>query len=82
MNNTAKALEMGLAFVSEDRRGGVGLVLQDTVANNIVLTSMQTQGRFLKQGGLFKLKDKRAILDHALQTIEQFDIRCTGPPNR
>lgn len=77
LNNTAKALEMGLAFVSEDRRG-VGLVLQDTVANNIVLTSMQTQGRFLKQG-LFKLKDKRAILDHALQTIEQFDIRCTGP---
>lgn len=77
LNNPASALHSGLAFVSEDRRG-VGLVLQDSVANNIVLTSMQVQERFLKPGP-FKLKDRRAILEYALESIEQFDIRCTGP---
>ena len=39
LNDTKAALRMGLAFVSEDRRG-VGLVLEDTIANNIVLTSI------------------------------------------
>ena len=77
LNDTKAALRMGLAFVSEDRRG-VGLVLEDTIANNIVLTSMQSQDKFLKPG-LLKLKDERKIREHALESIEKFDIRCTGP---
>lgn len=77
LNNTKAALEMGLAFVSEDRRG-VGLVLDDTIANNIVLTSMQSQDKFLKPG-LLKLKDEKKITEHALEYIDKFDIRCTGP---
>ncbi|HBG00291.1 MAG TPA: sugar ABC transporter ATP-binding protein, partial [Firmicutes bacterium] len=77
LNNPRKALDMGLAFVSEDRRG-VGLVLEDSVANNIGLTSMQTQDKFLKPGPL-KLKDQKQITAHALESIKRFDIRCTGP---
>ena len=75
LNNPRKALD--IAFVSEDRRG-VGLVLEDSIANNIVLTSMQTQDKFLKPGPL-KLKDQKQITAHALESIERFDIRCTGP---
>ncbi|HHT90367.1 MAG: sugar ABC transporter ATP-binding protein [Bacillota bacterium] len=77
LNNPRKALDLGLAFVSEDRRG-VGLVLEDSIANNIVLTSMQTQDKFLKPGPL-KLKDQKQITAHALESIKRFDIRCTGP---
>lgn len=77
LNSPREALNRGLAFVSEDRRG-VGLVLEDTIANNIVLTSMQVQDKFLKPGPL-KLKDQKKITQHALESIERFDIRCTGP---
>ena len=77
LNNTQAALKMGLAFVSEDRRG-VGLVLEDTIANNIVLTSMQSQDKFLKPG-ILKLKDEKKIQAHAREYINKFDIRCTGP---
>ncbi|NLL49155.1 MAG: sugar ABC transporter ATP-binding protein [Firmicutes bacterium] len=77
LNNPREALNRGLAFVSEDRRG-VGLVLEDSIANNIVLTSMQTQDMFLKPGPL-KLKDQKKITAHALESIDRFDIRCTGP---
>lgn len=77
LNNPRQALNLGLAFVSEDRRG-VGLVLEDSIANNIVLTSMQTQNQFLKPGPL-KLKDQKRITAHALDSIDRFDIRCTGP---
>ncbi|NMB00829.1 MAG: sugar ABC transporter ATP-binding protein [Firmicutes bacterium] len=77
LNSPREALELGLAFVSEDRRG-VGLVLEDSIANNIVLTSMQSQNKFLKPGRL-KLRDQKKIISHALESIEKFDIRCTGP---
>ncbi|HHT41828.1 MAG TPA: sugar ABC transporter ATP-binding protein [Firmicutes bacterium] len=77
LNDTRAALKLGLAFVSEDRRG-VGLVLEDSIANNIVLTSMQSQEKFLKPG-LLKLKDEKKIMSHALESIDKFDIRCTGP---
>jgi simple sugar transport system ATP-binding protein len=77
LNNPREALNRGIAFVSEDRRG-VGLVLEDSIANNIVLTSMQIQNKFLKPGP-FKLKDQKKIIEHALESIERFDIRCTGP---
>ncbi len=77
LNDPRGVLSLGLAFVSEDRRG-VGLVLEDTIANNIVLTSMQVQNKFLKPG-IFRLKDKEKIKEHALESIDRFDIRCTGP---
>ncbi|MGI6586770.1 MAG: ATP-binding cassette domain-containing protein [Lutisporaceae bacterium] len=81
LNNPRKAIESGLAFVSEDRRG-VGLLLDTSIEMNIVISSMQIQNRFLK--GLLglkmiSLKDDRKIREWAMKMIKDLDIRCTGP---
>ncbi|SHJ11518.1 sugar ABC transporter ATP-binding protein [Lutispora thermophila] len=81
LNNTRKAIENKLAFVSEDRRG-VGLLLDTSIEMNIVITSMQVQNRFLKSLfgiKLFNIKDDKAIRSWALKMIKDLDIRCTGP---
>lgn len=79
--DTAKlgaALKKHIAFVSEDRRG-VGLLLEESIENNISFTAMQIDGKFLKNYGLFKLFDKKKARAHAQDMIKQLDIRCTGP---
>ena len=73
-----EALKKGIAFVSEDRRG-VGLLLEESIEQNIVFTSMQIEERFLKKYGFLKLYDNKKARKHALEMIEQLDIRCTGP---
>lgn len=78
LNSPKDSLKAGLAFVSEDRRG-IGLLLDSSIEDNIVVTSMQNQGTFLKNFGLFSLRDKSAIRRHAKEMIERYDIRCTGP---
>ncbi|MDF2571915.1 MAG: xylG, partial [Sporomusa sp.] len=47
LNNPKKAIQSKLAFVSEDRRG-VGLLLDTSIELNIMMTSMQIHGEFLK----------------------------------
>lgn len=79
--DTAKlgeALKRHIAFVSEDRRG-VGLLLEDSIENNISFTAMQIDGKFLKKYGPLKLFDSKKAREHALEMIKQLDIRCTGP---
>lgn len=78
LNDTRNALENGLAFVSEDRRG-VGLLLDSSIEDNIVVTTMQIKGEYLKRFGPFTQANYGAIHKHALQMIEDLDIRCTGP---
>lgn len=81
LNNPKKAIASKLAFVSEDRRG-VGLLLDTSIEMNIIMTSMQIQGKFLKPFLGIKgidMADDRAIRAHALKMIEELDIRCTGP---
>jgi simple sugar transport system ATP-binding protein len=76
-----RALEAGMAFVSEDRRG-VGLLLDESIEMNIALTAMQVQGQVLASGRHFpslRLADEGRIREHALQVIKDLDIRCTGP---
>ena len=73
-----EALKRHIAFVSEDRRG-VGLLLEDSIENNISFTAMQIDGKFLKSYGPLKLFDKKKAHDHAVKMIKQLDIRCTGP---
>ena len=63
-------------MVSEDRRG-VGLLLDQSIEDNIVFTAMQVHGDFLK--GLLRQKDSRAIRRHAEAMIRELDIRCTSP---
>ena len=72
------ALDKQIAFVSEDRRG-VGLLLEESIQQNITFTSMQVQNNFLKNFGLFKLYDNKKARAHTKEMIEQLDIRCTGP---
>ncbi|HQL36707.1 MAG TPA: sugar ABC transporter ATP-binding protein [Bacillota bacterium] len=80
LNNPRKSIENKLAFVSEDRRG-IGLLLDNSIETNIVMTSMQIQEKFLKPlFGIkaFKMMDNRLIREHAEKYIKELDIRCTG----
>ena len=72
------ALHKGIAFVSEDRRG-VGLLLQESIEQNTVFTSMQVQGKFLKKFGPITQYDAKGAKEHTLNMIKALDIRCTGP---
>src|SRR3972149_5242709 len=46
LNDPRTAIDIGMAFVSEDRRG-VGLLLDETLEWNIAFTAMQIQERYL-----------------------------------
>ena len=72
------ALHKGIAFVSEDRRG-VGLLLNESIEQNIIFTSLQIQEKFLKKYGPFTQFDSKGAKQHALDMIQALDIRCTGP---
>ena len=76
LNDTSAALRAGLAFVSEDRRG-VGLLLDQSIEDNIVFSAMQVRGEYL--GGPLRLKSARKIRAQAEEMIRQLDIRCTSP---
>jgi len=80
LNRPREALERGLAFVSEDRRG-VGILPDESIELNIALTAIEAQGRFLHPGPLepFRLLNGRLVRRHAREMIRALDIRCTGP---
>jgi simple sugar transport system ATP-binding protein len=80
LNEPRLALERGLAFVSEDRRG-VGLLPEESIELNIALSALEAQGRFLHPFPLpaFRVLDHHAMRAHALEMIRALDIRCTGP---
>ena len=75
LNDPRGALNSGMAMVSEDRRG-VGLLLDQSIEDNIAFNAMQVHRDFLS--GLLKLKDTRAIRKYANQMIKELDIRCTS----
>lgn len=76
LNDTRTALRNGMAMVSEDRRG-VGLLLDQSIEDNIAFTAMQVNGDFLTKP--FGLRDSRAIRKYAEDSIRNLDIRCFGP---
>ena len=71
------ALDHKVAFVSEDRRG-VGLLLDESIEQNIIFSAMQTNGKFLKKIGWMQLYDGAAGKSHAEEMVKTLDIRCTG----
>ncbi|MCB2290588.1 sugar ABC transporter ATP-binding protein [Clostridium sp. CS001] len=79
LNNTVEALNNGIAFVSEDRRG-VGLLLDEPIHWNIAFNAMQIQNKFLKSylGGMIKWRDDKAMKECALGYIKSLEIRCTS----
>jgi simple sugar transport system ATP-binding protein len=79
MGDPKSVLDAGMAFVSEDRRG-VGLLLDESLDWNIAFTAMQVKGLFLKPvlGGLFKLRDEKAMRELAEDYIGKLEIKCTS----
>lgn len=79
LNNTLAALDRGVAFVSEDRRG-VGLLLDEPIEWNIAFNAMQVKEKFLKTyfGGLLKLRDEKAMKACAEEYIHSLEIKCTS----
>ncbi len=78
LGNAGDALRSGIAMVSEDRKG-VGLLLDQSIEDNIVFNAMQIKNEYLKKIGPFKLKDAKAIRNVAEDMIKELDIRCFGP---
>ena len=74
LNNTRQVLKADVAFVSEDRKG-VGLLIEESIEDNIIFTDMGIHGNFLNS---FRIADRKAIRDHARKMIKELDIRCTS----
>ncbi len=72
-----EALNKGMAFVSEDRKG-VGLLLDESIALNMVYTDMKVNRRFLKTYVFFSLFDGKSAEKTVEEMIGELDIRCTG----
>ncbi len=77
LNSPDKVLRVGMAFVSEDRRG-VGLLLDQSLNWNIAFTAMQIKENFIKSilGGLIKWRDDKAISKVSREYIQQLQIKC------
>ncbi|NNF07212.1 MAG: sugar ABC transporter ATP-binding protein, partial [Candidatus Eisenbacteria bacterium] len=78
LGDPAQVLATGLAFVSEDRRG-VGLLLDQSIEDNIAFSACQIQGKFLKGSGPLAQFDRKTARTYAEADIKGFDIRCRGP---
>ncbi len=78
LNNTRSVLQDRLAFVSEDRHG-IGLLLDESIETNIVVTAQQRQNKFLINYLPFlSFKDNESIRQHTKKMIEELDIRCVN----
>lgn len=78
LNDARAALSSGMAMVSEDRRG-VGLLLEESIEDNIVFNAMQINGDYTKKILGITQKDTKAIRKHAEDMIKELDIRCFSP---
>lgn len=77
LDKLGEALRHKIAFVSEDRRG-VGLLLDESIEQNIVFSALQTNNRFMKKVAWMQFYDHKSASLHANDMIGQLDIRCTG----
>ncbi len=77
LSDTKKTLELGVAFVSEDRRN-VGLALDESIELNIAIGAMRMQNAFTKKICGIRFYDRKAAGKYADEMIQQLDIRCVG----
>lgn len=77
LSQTKETLNMGVSFVSEDRRG-VGLALDESIELNVVFGAMRIKNRFTKKICGIDFYDKKAAAAYTNQMIKDLDIRCTG----
>jgi simple sugar transport system ATP-binding protein len=80
LDSPRAALQMGMGFVSEDRRG-VGLLLDESLEWNIAFTAMQIQEKYLLPllGGLIKVRDERSMRKLTEEYVGMLDIKCQSP---
>ena len=71
LNDARAALSSGMAMVSEDRRG-VGLLLDESIEDNIVFNAMQINGDYIKKLLGMSQKDTKAIRKHAEDMIRNW----------
>ena len=77
LNNPTAALALGMSMVSEDRRG-VGLLLDESIEDNIAFNAIQVKKEFLASLGAFKIRSGRQVRAHARKMVKDLDIRCTS----
>jgi len=77
LNSPKTALDLKLAFVSEDRRG-FGLLLDEPIYWNVTFPAMQVQNKYLKNYVGVKLRDEKAMRNTALKYIESLEVRCVS----
>ena len=77
LSRLGDALSKRVAFVSEDRRG-VGLLLEESIAYNIMFRVMAIRKEFLRNYKFTKLLNRRKMRQHAEEMIKLLDIRCRG----
>ena len=75
LNSPKTALDLKLAFVSEDRRG-FGLLLDEPIYWNVTFPAMQVLNKYLKSYAGVKLRDEKAMRNTALKYIESLEVRC------
>ena len=75
------ALSKGVSFVSEDRRG-VGLLLEESIIQNIIFKAMAVNKAFLVNIGFAHFVNMKSARRHAKEMAELLDIRCTGVQQR
>lgn len=77
LNDTMSILKHHIAFVSEDRKG-VGLVLNNSIENNITVPAMQVYKKYLKKVLFFSQIDRKSISRQAERMVKELNIKCTG----
>jgi simple sugar transport system ATP-binding protein len=78
LNNPEASLRHGMSMVSEDRRG-VGLLLDESIEDNICFNAIQIKGEYLTGVSFFKIKSVRKVRAFARRMIKDLDIRCQSP---
>lgn len=78
LNQPLGALKRKIAFVSEDRKE-VGLLLTESIEDNITIAATRVNKKFLKKYGFFTQIDKKAQKDQAEAMIKELQIKCTSP---
>lgn len=81
LNEPLEVLKRKIAFVSEDRRN-VGLILSDSIEDNIAIGALRVNGRFLKRYGLVTQIDKKSMKVNADKMIADFKIKCISSRQR
>ena len=77
LNDPLSTLKEKIAFVSEDRRD-VGLLLNESIEDNITVSATRVNGKYLKHYGPITQIDRKAQQARADEMIKELQIKCTS----